>query len=213
MIETFQEFIRIIVHLDRFISQIITDYGAYTYIIVFLVIFAETGLVVTPFLPGDSLLFVLGMLCARQEMRLEVMLAVLSVAATFGNTVNYAVGFKVGSAVFSRPSKWIKKQYLEETQRYFDRYGSVTIVVARFLPIIRTFAPFLAGVGRMNYFRFSVYNVVGCLLWVLSFTLGGFFFGNIPAVRENLFLFIVGIVIVSVLPTLWQVVRNRRREV
>ncbi|MFN3820781.1 MAG: DedA family protein [bacterium] len=211
--ETFQEFIRIIVHLDRFISQIIIDYGAYAYLIVFLVIFAETGLVVTPFLPGDSLLFVLGMLSARQEIRLELMLAILSVAATFGNTVNYAVGFKVGSAVFSRPSKWIKREYLEETQRYFDRYGSVTIVVARFLPIIRTFAPFLAGVGRMNYFRFSVYNVVGCLLWVLSFTLGGYFFGNIPVVRENLFLFIVGIVILSVLPTLWQVVRNRRRKV
>lgn len=214
--ESIQQLVFIIIHLDKFVSQLLVEYGTYTYLIVFAVIFAETGLVVTPFLPGDSLLFVLGMLCARQELNLFTMLFILASAAILGNTTNYMIGYRVGPAVFKRESRWIKRRYLEETQRYFEKYGSVTIVVARFLPIIRTFAPFLAGVGSMNFARFSFYNVVGCLLWISSFTLGGYFFGNIPMVRNNLFLFVLGIVLISVIPSLYQALKTRqtkRREV
>lgn len=214
--ESIQQLVFIIIHLDKFVSQLLVEYGTYTYLIVFAVIFAETGLVVTPFLPGDSLLFVLGMLCARQELNLFTMLFILASAAILGNTTNYMIGYRVGPAVFKRESRWIKRRYLEETQRYFEKYGSVTIVVARFLPIIRTFAPFLAGVGSMNFARFSFYNVVGCLLWISFFTLGGYFFGNIPMVRNNLFLFVLGIVLISVIPSLYQALKTRqtkRREV
>lgn len=214
--ESIQQLVFIIIHLDKFVSQLLVEYGIYTYLIVFAVIFAETGLVVTPFLPGDSLLFVLGMLCARQELDLFTMLFILASAAILGNTTNYMIGYRVGPAVFKRESRWIKRRYLEETQRYFEKYGSVTIVVARFLPIIRTFAPFLAGVGSMNFARFSFYNIAGCLLWISSFTLGGYFFGNIPMVRNNLFLFVLGIVLISVIPSLYQALKIRqtkRREV
>jgi len=204
-------FIDILLHLDKYLHEVILQYGNWTYLIFFIIIFCETGLVVTPFLPGDSLLFIAGTFCALGSLHLGWLLIILSAAAILGNTVNYAIGSYIGPRVFyMEDSRFFKKEYLNRTHAFFDKYGPITIVIGRFLPIIRTFAPFLAGVGSMSYGQFLTYNIIGCVLWIFLFTLGGYFFGTIPVVKNNFTLVIVLILVISLLPTLIELWRQRR---
>ncbi len=210
--ELIRHFFDLFVHLDRHLEVITRDYGPWTYLILFLIVFCETGLVVTPILPGDSLLFAAGALAATTSLDLGWLLGLLAVAAVAGDTVNYWVGHAIGPKVFqSRDSRLLNREYLERTHRFYERHGGKTIIIARFMPIIRTFAPFVAGVGSMNYPRFIVYNVVGGLLWVALFVGGGYLFGNIPVVKRNFTLVIMGIIVVSVLPGVVEYLRHRRR--
>lgn len=199
-------------HLDVHLAEIIARFGAGAYGILFLIVFAETGLVVTPFLPGDSLLFAAGTFAALGSFSIVPLLLLLMVAAILGDTVNYWVGARIGERAFSGKVRFLKQKHLQRTQEFYDRHGGKTIVLARFIPIVRTFAPFVAGVGRMNYARFLTYNVLGGIAWVLLFTLAGYFFGNIPAVRSNFTLVILAIIGLSVVPVVFEMVRNRRRE-
>lgn len=208
--ELLQSFVDVFLHLDEHLNAIARDYGTWTYAILFLVIFCETGLVVTPFLPGDSLLFATGALAASGSMNIVFLLVLLGVAAILGDTVNYWVGSAVGTRVFKDDARVLKTEYLERTQRFYDQYGGKTIVIARFIPIVRTYAPFVAGASRMNYAYFFTYNVVGGVIWIVSFLLGGYFFGNIPVVRDNFELVILGIIAVSLLPPLIEYIRHRR---
>jgi membrane-associated protein len=201
-----------VVHLDKHLSGVIQDYGVWTYLILFLIIFCETGLVVTPFLPGDSLLFAIGTFTAVGALDLGLTLVLLSAAAVLGDTVNYAVGYRVGPRVFRREGvRFLNREYLDRTHRFYERHGAKTIVIARFVPIIRTFAPFVAGIGRMTYARFALYNVAGGVLWIALLTGGGYFFGNIPVVRRNFTLVIFAIIALSVLPGVIEMLRHRRR--
>lgn len=204
--------IDLFIHLDRYLGAIIQSLGGWTYFIFFLVIFCETGLVVTPFLPGDSLLFGLGTFAAIGFLQIEWLLVLLSIAAVGGNTVNYAIGEYVGPKVFHKEnSRFLNKEYLDRTHRFYERHGGKTIVIARFIPIIRTFAPFVAGIGKMNYARFVLYNVLGSVAWVSIFTVGGYYFGNIPAVKTNFTIVISAIIIISVLPIVVESLRHRNR--
>lgn len=196
-------------HVDRYLLTFLEHYGAWVYVLLFLIVFAETGLVVTPFLPGDSLLFVAGTLAAAGGMDVAILIPLLIVAAILGDTVNYRIGEYAGPKVFTRGSRWFKQEHLERTHGFYERHGGKTIIFARFIPIIRTFAPFVAGIGKMSYPRFLSYNVTGGILWVVSFVLAGFFFGNIPQVRSNLSLVIIGIVFLSLLPALIEYLRHR----
>jgi len=201
----------ILLHLDKYLGAVIQDYGAWTYLILFLIIFCETGLVITPILPGDSLLFAIGVFCGLGTLDIKLTLALLSVAAILGDTVNYGVGKFIGPKVFHyENSRIFKKEYLQKTHAFYEKYGGKTIIIARFVPIVRTFAPFVAGVGSMTYGKFLTFNVVGGLLWVFSITLAGFFFGNIPVVKNNFTAVILGIIFVSVLPGLIEYLRHRR---
>jgi membrane-associated protein len=209
--EMILKFFDILLHLDKYINVVIQDYGQWTYLILFLIVFCETGLVVTPFLPGDSLLFVAGAFAALGSLNLVWVLVLLSVAAILGDTINYWVGNYIGPKVFQmQNSRIFKKEYLDRTHQFYEKYGPITIVIGRFVPIIRTFAPFLAGVGSMTYGKFLIYNVVGGLLWIFSFTLGGYFFGNLPFVKNNFTLVIFAIIIISVLPTVIEYFRQRK---
>ena len=199
-------------HLDKHLHVIIQDYGVWTYLILFAIIFCETGLVVTPFLPGDSLLFAIGTFAALGSLDLGLTVVLLSLAAILGDAVNYAIGHRLGPRVFSRDGvRFLNRDYLDRTHRFYERYGAKTIVIARFVPIIRTFAPFVAGIGRMTYARFALYHVAGGIGWILSLTLAGYLFGNIPLVRKNFSLVILVIIIISILPALVEVLRQRRR--
>jgi membrane-associated protein len=192
-----------VLHLDRHLVELLVRYDLWIYAIVFLVVFAETGFVVTPFLPGDSLLFALGALAAVDTsgtLSAPAVVAVLSVAAILGNTLNYSIGRFIGTRAFSGNYRFIKVEYLRQTERYFQRHGALTIVLSRFAPIIRTFAPFVAGIGHMGYGKFQGYNVLGALLWVNLLTWAGYFFGNLPLVRDNFGLVTIGIVVISLLP-------------
>ncbi len=201
-----------LIHLDTHLSAVIQDYGAWTYLILFLIIFCETGLVVTPFLPGDSLLFAVGTFAAAGALDLGVTLVLLSVAAIAGDTVNYAIGYRVGPRVFSEEgARFLNREHLDRTHRFYERHGAKTIVIARFVPIIRTFAPFVAGIGHMTYARFALYNVMGGVGWIVILTVGGYLFGNIPLVRRNFTLVIFAIIALSILPGLIEVLRQRRR--
>ncbi|MBM3329826.1 MAG: hypothetical protein FJY67_10205 [Calditrichaeota bacterium] len=202
--------IDIFLHLDRYLGAILEQYGLWTYLILFLVVFCETGLVVTPFLPGDSLLFVVGAFAAGGWLDIKWLFLDLAVAAILGNIVNYAIGSRLGPAVLERDTRFLKREYLDRTAAYFDKYGATTVVIARFLPILRTFAPFMAGVGRMNYARFTLYNFVGCLAWVVSFLFGGYFFGNIPFMKQHLTWVVLGIIVVSAVPSVWAVLRRKK---
>lgn len=209
--ETINIIIDLFLHLDKHLDALFRDYGAWTYIILTLVIFCETGLVVTPFLPGDSLLFATGALAARGSLDVHLLALILVTAAIAGDTVNYHVGKYIGPRVFERKdSKIFKKKYLDRTQKFFDKYGGKTIVFARFVPIVRTFAPFLAGVGTMRYSYFIAYNIVGALLWVLGFLYAGFFFGELPIVKRNFTLVIIAIIIISVLPGVFEYMKARK---
>lgn len=210
MFDLVKKLIDFILHIDRHLAEIIADYGAWTYAILFLIIFVETGLVVMPFLPGDSLLFAAGTFCARPETGLNVhlMAVLLFIAGVLGDTLNYWIGAKIGPAVFKREdSIFLRKKHLERAHAFFEKYGGRAIILARFVPIVRTFVPFIAGVGRMTYSRFLAYNVIGGFVWIYSFTYLGFAFGNIPVVQKNFKLVILGIIIVSVLPIVWEFVR------
>lgn len=212
--ELIKTFIDLFLHLDRHLTWVFENYGLWTYLILFLIIFCETGLVVTPFLPGDSLLFGVGALAAGSALNIGWLFILLAIAAVLGDAVNYWIGHRVGPKVFQgEESRLFKKEYLDRTHRFYEKYGGKTIIFARFVPIIRTFAPFVAGIGRMSYGRFAAYNIVGGLLWTGAFLFGGYFFGNIPAVKENFTWVILGIIVVSILPGIVEVVRARARAV
>ena len=202
--------IDLFLHLDQHLSRVIADYGVWTHLILFLIVFAETGLVVTPFLPGDSLLFAAGTFAALGSLDLWLLIVLLVAAAILGDTVNYWVGAWIGPQAFSGNVKFLRKDYLDRTHAFYEKHGGKTIILARFVPIIRTFAPFVAGVGAMSYPKFITYNVVGALLWVGLFVPAGYFFGNIPAVRKNFTLVIFAIIALSVLPIALEAIRARR---
>lgn len=197
-------------HLDQHLSQIISQYGIWTHLILFLIVFCETGLVVTPFLPGDSLLFAAGTFAALGALDLWLTVILLIVAAIVGDTVNYWVGAYIGPRAFRGDIRFLRKEYLDRTHAFYEKHGGKTIILARFVPIIRTFAPFVAGVGAMSYPKFITYNVVGAVLWVGLFVLGGYFFGNIPVVRDNFTVVILAIIAISVLPIAVEALRARR---
>lgn len=200
-------------HLDEHLKTVIESFGIWTYAILFLIIFCETGLVVTPFLPGDSLLFAAGAMAALYPQSLNVtgLLVLLATAAVLGDTVNYGFGRWVGPRAFSGKLWFLKQEHLAKTQAFYERHGGKTILLARFLPIIRTFAPFVAGVGKMHYTQFLLYNVIGGIVWVVVCTMAGYVWGNIPWVKENFELIVVGIVVVSVLPLVWELWKARRK--
>ncbi|HEU5169727.1 MAG TPA: DedA family protein [Gemmatimonadales bacterium] len=198
-------------HLDRHLSELLARYGGWTNLILFLIVFCETGLVVTPFLPGDSLLFAAGTFGALGSLDPGALILLLSAAAVLGDTVNYWVGAFVGPRAFTGEIRWLKREYLDRTHAFYERHGGKTIILARFVPIIRTFAPFVAGVGTMHYPRFLLYNVVGGVLWVTLFVLAGYFFGNLPAVRQNFTYVILAIILLSVMPIAVEYLRARRR--
>lgn len=199
-------------HLDQHLAALASQYGSWLYAILFLIIFCETGLVVTPFLPGDSLLFAAGSLAALADAALSIHLlfVLLAVAAILGDTVNYALGHYFGEKAFHRDARVLKLEYLERTHRFFERHGGKTIIIARFVPIVRTFAPFVAGAGSMNYRHFVIYNVTGAIAWTASFLYGGYFFGNLPFVKQNFSLVIVAIIILSLMPGLIEYWRHRQ---
>jgi len=204
-------FIDLFIHLDQHLIWLIQHFGVWVYLIVFLVIFCETGLVVTPLLPGDSLLFGLGALAAIGDLNVACLFILLSVAAIAGDTVNYFIGKYVGPKVFHEDtSRFFKREYLEKTHRFYEKYGGKTIVIARFMPIIRTFAPFVAGIGSMTYAKFIIYNVLGGITWVAVFIFGGYYFGNLPMVKNNFTLVIMAIIIISVMPGVIEYLRHRR---
>lgn len=206
--EVISGLIDLFLHLDEYLAQIISDYGAWTYGILFAVIFVETGLVVMPFLPGDSLLFAAGTFAALGSLNVWFLAGLLMVAAVLGDTVNYSIGHYLGERAYN--IKWIKKEYLEKTHAFFEKHGGKAIFLARFVPIVRTFAPFVAGIGRMSYGYFATYNVVGGVTWVFIFTMLGYFFGNIPFVKKNFELVIIAIILISVLPMFYEWWKARR---
>ncbi len=210
--ETIRAVIDIFLHLDTHLGAVIGRYGGWTYGFLFAIIFAETGLVVTPFLPGDSLLFAVGTFAALQPPPLDFLtvMLLLFVAAVLGDAVNYGAGHQIGPKVFREQGRFLNRDHLRRTEEFYERHGGKTIIIARFIPIIRTFAPFVAGVGRMGYGRFFAYNVLGGFLWVVLFVSAGYFFGNIPVVRKNFTLVIMAIIVISVLPGVVEFIRHRR---
>ncbi|NLS52233.1 DedA family protein [Hafnia alvei] len=202
-----------ILHIDVHLAELVAQYGVWVYAILFLILFCETGLVVTPFLPGDSLLFVAGALAAlpTNDLNVHTMVALMIAAAIIGDAVNYTIGRVFGEKLFSNPnSKIFRRSYLDKTHAFYDKHGGKTIILARFVPIVRTFAPFVAGMGHMSYRHFAMFNVIGALLWVLLFTYAGYLFGNVPVVQENLKLLIVAIIVLSILPGVIEVWRHKR---
>jgi membrane-associated protein len=203
-----------ILHIDTHLGQIISTYGVMTYVILFAIIFMETGLVFTPFLPGDSLLFAAGAFAALGSLNLGILLFLLFIAATLGDTANYWIGHFFGKKIIPHPRIPIDEAHIVETQKFYKKHGGKTIIIARFIPIIRTFAPFVAGIGTMDYVQFLMFNVIGAAVWVLVATLTGFFFGNIPFVRENFSVVILGVVFISVLPVFFEIIsRKLKRKV
>ena len=200
----------IILHVDVYLEEIISNYGSWTYALLFIVIFMETGFVVTPFLPGDSLIFAASTFAARGALNPWVMFGLLAFAAVIGDSVNYWIGHRIGKRAFTGEIKWIKKEYMDRTHVFFEKHGGKTIFLARFVPIIRTFAPFVAGVSRMSYGFFFRWNVVGGITWVATFTLLGYFFGNIPFVQKNFELVIIAIVLISFIPAVVEFIKAKR---
>jgi membrane-associated protein len=204
--------VQFVLHIDTHLTEIVGNYGAWTYAILFLIVFCETGLVVTPILPGDSLLFAAGALSAGHGLHPLVLVVLLFAAAVLGDGVNYAIGKAVGLKVFDGRNRFLKPEYLEKTNRFYEKYGGKTIVLARFVPIVRTYAPFVAGAARMSYARFLFFNVAGGFAWVTLFVLAGFFFGNIPVVRENFGLVVIAIIALSLAPIAYEFVKHRRER-
>ncbi|MCS7215441.1 MAG: DedA family protein [Thermodesulfovibrio sp.] len=207
------EFIDIILHIDIYLETLFSQIGIWIYVVLFLIVFSETGFVVTPFLPGDSLLFAVGALSSREFICPWSSFIILSLAATLGNTLNYHIGKYLGPKVFSKEnSLFFNKKHLQTTAEFYEKHGAKTIIIARFLPIIRTFAPFVAGIGKMRYSKFQAYNIFSSLLWNGSFITLGYYFGNIPLVKQNFSIFILGIIIVSVLPSIWKAIEIKRSK-
>lgn len=200
-----------ILHIDVHLNELILNYQSYTYIIIFIIIFCETGLVVTPFLPGDSLLFAVGAFAAKGSFDFWAISLTILVAAVIGDSINYTFGKYIGPKVFAKEdSKLFNKAYLEKAQKFYEKYGAKTIIVARFVPIVRTFAPFVAGIGHMSYGKFMAYNVIGALLWVFIFIPLGYFFGNLPFVQQNFKLVMIAIIVISVLPAVFEFIKERK---
>jgi len=199
-------------HVDQYLDLLIRTFGSWTYVILFAVIFAETGLVVTPFFPGDSLIFVAGAFAAVGSLNVWILFAALALGAIAGDTVNYWIGHSLGRKIFNEKSKFFKKEYLAEAEKFYDKHGSATIIIARFVPIIRTFAPFVAGIGQMSYRRFVLYNIAGGIAWVFLFLFAGYMFGTISFVKNNLSLVIIGIILVSLLPAAWKFLAHLKRK-
>ncbi len=212
--EAIQAIIDFILHIDDHLVRIVSDYKTWTYLILFLIIFAETGFVVTPFLPGDSLLFAAGAIIANPASGLNILLMclLLIIAAILGDLVNYHIGKYIGPKAFSGRYRFLKKEYLQKTQAFYDKYGGKTIIYARFVPIVRTFAPFIAGIGTMSYKKFASYNVIGGVLWISSFLFLGYFFGGIPVIKGNFSYVIFGIIILSILPPVIELIREKRKK-
>ncbi len=203
--------IDIFLNLDKHLNEVISQYGTWTYAILFGIIFMETGFVVTPFLPGDSLLFAAGTFAALEALNIYILWVLLVTAAILGDTVNYWIGHAIGERAYTGEIRWIKKEYIDRTHEFFEKHGGKTIFLARFVPIVRTFAPFVAGVGRMSYGYFFTYNVVGALTWVTVFTGAGYFFGNIPFIKHNFTLAIIVIILVSLVPVGYEAWKGRRK--
>ncbi|AOM39391.1 DedA family protein [Xenorhabdus hominickii] len=202
-----------ILHIDTHLAELVANYGDWVYGILFLIIFCETGLVVTPFLPGDSLLFVAGAISAldSNNLNVHIMVALMLIAAIIGDAINYTIGRVFGEKLFTNPnSKIFRRSYLDKTHEFFEKHGGKAIILARFVPIIRTFAPFVAGMGKMSYRHFAAYNVIGALIWVLLFTYAGYLFGDMPVIQQNLKLLIVAIIFISILPGIIEIWRHRR---
>ena len=212
--EFIQQLIDIFLHVDEYLGDIVRQFGVWTYVILFLIIFAETGLVVTPFLPGDSLLFAAGAIAALPEAGINVwvLIVILCAAAILGDTVNYWIGHWVGPKAFSGKSRFLKKEHLDRTNAFYAKHGGKTIILARFVPIVRTFAPFVAGIGAMDYPKFITYNVVGGIVWVTVFTLLGYFFGNMPFIQKNFEYVIIAIVLLSLAPAIYEYLAERMRS-
>jgi len=212
-VELLTSLLDIVLHLDTHLLSLIQQYGDWVYAILFLIIFAETGLVVAPFLPGDSLLFVAGALCGMGSMELRILLPLLMLAAFSGDNTNYWIGRLVGNKLVHRASsRFVRREHLDKTHAFYKKHGGKTILFARFLPIIRTFAPFVAGVGLMHYRLFLSFSALGSIAWITSFTVGGYFFGNIPVIKNNLTLMVVGIIFISFLPAIREFIRHRRQR-
>ena len=212
--ELISSLIDIVLHLDKYLADIIGTYGIWTYAILFLIIFMETGFVVTPFLPGDSLLFAAGTFASPAlggVLNIYILIPLLILAAILGDTINYWIGHYIGPKAFSGNIRFLKKEYLDQTHGFYERHGGKTIILARFIPIIRTFAPFVAGIGAMNYKNFLVYNVTGAILWVGLFTLGGYFFGSLPFVKDNFTIVVLAIIVISVLPAAFEFIKEKLR--
>lgn len=205
-------FIEIILHLDQHLSTLLQEYGLWIYLLVFLIIFCETGLVFTPFLPGDSLMFAIGALASQSTLNVLILYLLLVLAAVLGDTVNYWLGAYFGPKVFHEKVRFLKKEYLLKTEKFYEAHGSKTIILARFIPVIRTFAPFVAGIGKMRYSKFLFYNFLGGILWVTLFLMGGYYFGNIPYIKENFSIAIIIIIILSFIPLLVEIIRHRKTK-
>ncbi|MFH0802216.1 MAG: DedA family protein [bacterium] len=211
--EILQNFIDLFVHLDRHLQGAIETFGVWIYVLLFVIIFCETGLVVTPILPGDSLLFAAGALAAGGSLSINLLFVLLFIAAIAGDNTNYWIGRFVGPKVFHQENaRFFKKEYLDKTHAFFEKHGGKTIIIAQFIPIIRTFAPFVAGIGKMSYRWFLGYNVIGVLAWMAVFLLGGFYFGNLPAVKHNFTMVIMVIILISFLPGIIEYIRHRRKQ-
>ncbi|MDO4727881.1 MAG: DedA family protein [Bacteroidota bacterium] len=207
------ELIDFILHIDQYLHQFINDYGVWVYLILFAIIFVETGIVIMPFLPGDSLLFAAGMLAAQpNDMNVWILMVLLLIAAVMGDSLNYSIGKNVGIRMVKFKilgKQFVKDEHIEKTHQFYEKYGSKTIVIARFVPIVRTLAPFVAGIGRMNYKTFIFYNILGAILWVFGITLAGYFLGNVPIVRDNFSKVVLLIILISVLPIFYEVIKER----
>ena len=211
--DLFAAFIDIILHLDAHLMIMVQDYGIWVYAILFLIIFAETGLVFAPFLPGDSLLFVAGALCGLEALQLQWLMPLLMLAAFSGDNTNYWVGRLLGMRLFRRmEGKFLKREHLDKTHAFYEKHGGKTIIFARFMPIIRTFAPFVAGIGTMRYRLFVLFSALGSIAWIGSLTLAGYFFGNIPVIKNNLTLIVLGVIVLSLLPGFFEFFRQRQRS-
>lgn len=205
--------IDIILHLDSYLNTIIQNYGGWTYGLLFIIIFCETGLVITPFLPGDSLLFATGALAATGTLHIVILFIVFYSAAVIGDTANYQIGKKIGNNIYEKEDmKLINKEYLKKAHVFYEKHGSMTIVLGRFIPVIRTFVPFVAGIGKMSYPRFLVYNVLGGFMWVGLFLFGGFFFGNLPIVKENFSFVLIAIILISIIPGIVIFIKEKRNS-
>lgn len=208
-----QEIINIFLHLDKYLVQVISQYGELTYILLFLIIFAETGLVVTPFLPGDSLLFAAGALAVTSSLNVFTLYILLLIAAILGDTMNYWIGHFLGPKVYNKNYRFFKKEHLDKAHHFYEKHGGKAIVLARFVPIIRTFAPFVAGVARMTYSHFITYNIVGGVLWVSIFVLGGYFFGNLPFIKANFHYVVLVIIFLSLVPIVYEWLNHSRKKI
>ena len=209
--EIIKEIIQIIIHVDKYLDLVIKNFGSWSYLLLFLVIFAETGLVITPFLPGDSLLFALGAFRAKGSFNILWLFIILTSAAIIGDSVNYALGKIFGEKIILKNNyRFFKKGHIDQTHKFYEKHGGKAIILARFIPIIRTFAPFVAGIGCMNYYKFFIYNVTGGILWVSIFVFGGYYFGNAPVVKDNFFIVILAIIAISLIPALIEFWKHRK---